>query len=171
MGCDGYFIVSMLKDSGILNEFSRDSLCQWRVMVNGSIEGFCENGIEVADILRQWRRKLTIPPDTSIAAQSLERIVIIDTDAGCLLRPLLVRSKLPLLPALIARCPPWEMWHNLLVEGVVELIDKIEEKCIKINETHVELHPSCMLGICAGMIPFLNHNQAPRNIYEAATVD
>ena len=171
MGSDGTLIVRLLKENGMLIDFSDKSSCQWRIMVNGSIEGFCDEGLEFANKLRMWRRCLRIPPDTTIATQALEKIVMIDTDAGCILRPLLVRDRLPLLPELIKTCPPWDIWNTLLVEGVVELIDKIEERCLLIGISHVELHPSCMLGICAGMIPFLNHNQAPRNIYEAATVD
>ena len=34
--------------------------------------------------------------------------------------------------------------------------------------THCEIHPSCILGITAGSIPFSNHNQAPRNTYQSA---
>ena len=171
MGSDGSLITCLLKNHNMLKDSSDTSLCAWRVMVNGSIEGFCEDGLEFSAKLRKWRRSMLIPADTSIAAEVLEKIVMIDTDAGCLLRPLFVRSKLHSLPDLIKKCPPWDIWNTLFIEGVVELIDKIEEKCIHLGKTHVELHPSCMLGICAGMIPFLNHNQAPRNIYEAATVD
>lgn len=34
--------------------------------------------------------------------------------------------------------------------------------------THCEIHPSMILGICASIIPFPDHNQSPRNVYQSA---
>jgi len=34
--------------------------------------------------------------------------------------------------------------------------------------THCELHPSMILGVCASIIPFPDHNQSPRNTYQSA---
>ncbi|TEY86611.1 hypothetical protein BOTCAL_0005g00320 [Botryotinia calthae] len=34
--------------------------------------------------------------------------------------------------------------------------------------THCEIHPSMILGICASIIPFPDHNQSPRNCYQSA---
>ena len=36
------------------------------------------------------------------------------------------------------------------------------------NYTHCEIHPSMMLGVLACNIPFPDHNQAPRNLYQGA---
>ena len=88
-------------------------------------------------------------------------------------------------------------WNNLLVgsikhtnqikEGVIEFLDvqeidqcmiavnnsKIEEnedqdRKIKYQYTHCEIHPSFQTGVLASVIPFPDHNQAPRNTYESA---
>jgi DNA-directed RNA polymerase II subunit RPB2 len=32
--------------------------------------------------------------------------------------------------------------------------------------THCEIHPSMILGVCASIIPFPDHNQSPRNTYQ-----
>ena len=34
--------------------------------------------------------------------------------------------------------------------------------------SHCEIHPSLLLGLIATNIPFLNHNQGPRNIFQYA---
>ncbi|KAI7535862.1 DNA-directed RNA polymerase II subunit, partial [Hortaea werneckii] len=34
--------------------------------------------------------------------------------------------------------------------------------------THCEIHPAMILGICASIIPFPDHNQSPRNTYQSA---
>ena len=33
---------------------------------------------------------------------------------------------------------------------------------------HCEIHPSMILGVCASIIPFPDHNQSPRNVYQSA---
>ena len=34
--------------------------------------------------------------------------------------------------------------------------------------THCEIHPAMLLGVCASIIPFPDHNQSPRNTYQSA---
>lgn len=70
-----------------------------------------------------------------------------------------------------------------LQEGVVEFVDTEEEETTMIamfpndlrvedgyssTYTHCEIHPSMILGICASIIPFPDHNQSPRNTYQSA---
>mmetsp|Transcript_11674 Transcript_11674/g.23007 ORF Transcript_11674/g.23007 Transcript_11674/m.23007 type:complete len:1240 (+) Transcript_11674:630-4349(+) len=74
-------------------------------------------------------------------------------------------------------------WNNLLEEGLVEYVDVEEEETVMIamdpgslsrnnsysrTYTHMEIHPSVILGICASIIPFPDHNQSPRNTYQSA---
>ncbi|KAK3674047.1 DNA-dependent RNA polymerase II [Recurvomyces mirabilis] len=37
--------------------------------------------------------------------------------------------------------------------------------------THCEIHPAMILGICASIIPFPDHNQSPRNTYQCLAAD
>jgi DNA-directed RNA polymerase beta subunit len=37
---------------------------------------------------------------------------------------------------------------------------------VYVNYTHCEIHPSLLLGIVANNIPFCNHNQGPRNMFQ-----
>jgi DNA-directed RNA polymerase II subunit RPB2 len=74
-------------------------------------------------------------------------------------------------------------WDNLVNEGKIEYLDTNEEEACMIAMdpnvfrkktdddiayTHCEIHPSMILGICASIIPFPDHNQSPRNTYQSA---
>jgi DNA-directed RNA polymerase II subunit RPB2 len=64
--------------------------------------------------------------------------------------------------------------------GIIEYIDSEETNNSLIamnrdyldneiyNYTHMEIHPSLIFGVLASNIPFLNSNQAPRNIFSGA---
>lgn len=69
----------------------------------------------------------------------------------------------------------------MMNEQIVEYLDVEEEDCSMIamqpsdlgggystTFTHCEIHPSMILGICASVIPFPDHNQSPRNTYQSA---
>lgn len=74
-------------------------------------------------------------------------------------------------------------WDDLVNTGIIEYIDCEEEEtsmiAMFINDlridrgycstyTHCEIHPSLILGVCASIIPFPDHNQSPRNVYQSA---
>ncbi|KAI8471554.1 MAG: RNA polymerase II second largest subunit [Monoraphidium minutum] len=77
-------------------------------------------------------------------------------------------------------------WHKLVSSGLIEYVDTEEEETTMIamhirdltasregrayttTYTHCEIHPSLILGVCASIIPFPDHNQSPRNTYQSA---
>ncbi len=48
------------------------------------------------------------------------------------------------------------------------LIENTKENYAYYNYTHCEIHPSMILGVLASNIPFADHNQAPRNLFQGA---
>ncbi|XP_055333556.1 DNA-directed RNA polymerase II subunit RPB2-like [Paramacrobiotus metropolitanus] len=70
-------------------------------------------------------------------------------------------------------------FEHFLRAGAIEYIDVREKEKIlsamypsdlnfaSRNCTHCEIHPSMILGVCASTIPFPEHNQSPRNTYQA----
>lgn len=76
------------------------------------------------------------------------------------------------------------VWTRLVTSGIVEYIDSNEaiaillaahpsdvynpKKFKSFEYTHCELHPSLILGVSAGMIPYADFNQSPRNAYQSA---
>ncbi|KAA8498746.1 DNA-directed RNA polymerase II subunit 2 [Porphyridium purpureum] len=73
-------------------------------------------------------------------------------------------------------------FSGLLNSGLVEYVDcEEEEMCLIAMRpqdlaangatylyTHCEIHPAMVLGVCASIIPFPDHNQSPRNTYQSA---
>ena len=168
LGADGEHLAALLLRGGQLCPLASATAESWRLLVNGCIEGHCVDGLALAQELRQWRRSCVLPCDASISTDADLRLVHVDLDAGCLLRPMLRTAALAEFRRVLATTAPSQLWPALLACGAMELIDKNEERHIEPGRSHVDIHDACMLGICAGTIPFLNMNQAPRNIYEAA---
>ena len=71
-------------------------------------------------------------------------------------------------------------FEELRREGLVEFVDVEEEENTLVamdlsyldnklmKYTHCEVHPSMILGVCASVIPFANHNQATKNMLQSA---
>ena len=81
-----------------------------------------------------------------------------------------------------------DVMQDLVHRGCIEYVDCEEEETTLIameirdlersqdagrvsymnTYTHCEIHPSMILGVCASIIPFPDHNQSPRNTYQSA---
>lgn len=73
-------------------------------------------------------------------------------------------------------------FKTLVTLGLIEYVDCEEEETIMIAMlmsdlkrrqhsavySHCEIHPAMILGVCASIIPFPDHNQSPRNTYQSA---
>ena len=158
-----------------------------RVFHDGVLRGFVPlHKMEaMCEELRKLRSSNALPSDCSIALVETAGEIHIGTDAGCLCRPVFVLRELPRLAAKVEECRVARapLWPALVATGIVVYIDKEEEQALRVASTfaevdaadapehrytHVEIHPSVMLGISASMIPFPDHNQAPRNTYQCA---
>ena len=77
---------------------------------------------------------------------------------------------------MIVMTPDDLYWHSALQQGLEYPIDTSDPHSrvrMKPNPavghyTHCEIHPAMILGVCASIIPFPDHNQSPRNTYQSA---
>lgn len=162
-----------------------------KIFVNGSWVGIHRDPEQLMNTLKKLRRQMDIiVSEVSMVRDIREREIRINTDAGRICRPLLIveNRKLLLKKRHIDMLKEREYnnysWHDLVANGVVEYIDTMEEETVMLamtpeelaekgqtyctTYTHCEIHPSMILGVCASIIPFPDHNQSPRNTYQSA---
>lgn len=190
---DPTLIIKVIEEIGIVKFENIIDTCDSflklpMIFVNGDPIGVSHNIENVVDFLRKLRRTCSIDYEISISYNPLSKEIIILTDAGRLIRPLLIveNGELLLTPEDIVgiKNGQWDdpsIWSNLMEQGKIEFLDKVEESnCLiaffpedlekmdskrRMEITHCEIHPSLMMGVGAGTIPFSNCNQSPRNTY------
>ena len=168
--------------------------CSTRVFLNGAWIGTLdtEDTMRVLEQLRKAKRCGRIHVQTGIIWKAALREIWITTEAGRMLRPLFYAPALRdiaadssgRLLAEVAALPNWErllIWCSPQGNNLIEYIDPGETESSYIamlpedvihrpddSFTHAEIHPSTALGTLASNIPFPDHNQSPRNSYQAA---
>jgi DNA-directed RNA polymerase beta subunit len=167
------------------HDIIKDFGSKTKVMVNGDIIGVCDNPSDTFNKLKRLKLTGQISVYTSIVWCIFDNMIKICTEGGRCLRPLYVVDERTGMP-LIDDEKEVGTWSDLVSLGIVEYVD-VEEGNISmiamkpqdltkgrkgslnaIKYTHLELHPSLILGALASCIPFSDHNQAPRNCYQAS---
>jgi len=145
-----------------------------KVYVNGSLVGTHPDPEQLAEQIREARRRGDVSDMVNVSVRGRTQEVIINADAGRARRPLIVvENGEPLLgDAEIEAVDNGDLEFEDLVErGYVEFIDAEEEEDILVavdednitdSHTHLEVDPSLVFGIGAGMIPYPEHNASPR---------
>ncbi|KAK3011556.1 hypothetical protein RJ639_011272 [Escallonia herrerae] len=166
-----------------------------KVLVNGCWVGIHRNPDLLVRTLKELRRKLDVNTEVGIIRDIRLKELRLYTDYGRCSRPLFIVEQQRLLIkkkdiiALQQRESVKECgWHDLFAKGYIEYVDTEEEETTMISMTvndliasrlnpeeaysetytHCEIHPSLILGVCASIIPFPDHNQSPRNTYQSA---
>lgn len=150
------------------------------VILNGILLGVHKKPQTFMKRIRCLRRYGKIGQFVSIYDNSKHKAIYISTDGGRLCRPLIIveNGKSNLLPEHIEALEKGTMsFLDLLKTSVIEWVDvneqnnlliALDESNIKTDTTHLEIDPLTILGVVAGLIPYPNHNQSPRNTYQCA---
>jgi DNA-directed RNA polymerase subunit B len=162
-----------------------------KVFLNGRPIGYHPNGLELANAIRARRRQnklchgrveehrcfeINVAYIRDISTEE----VYVNTDEGRLLRPVIVvekgKPKLTVEHVRLLEKGKWTFW-DLVEKGIVEFLDPDEEENAYVAElltdlteehTHLELWPGGIMGVSASTIPYVEHNQSPRNTYQSA---
>lgn len=171
VGCVMSFCQSRLLKTIILSECSDLLSNSGRIIVfiNGDWIACIDDYQPLVDKIKQLRRSEIISIETSVYFDKVSMNIHISDDIGRLLRPILNLDKVHLLQS-------FSDFHDLIRLGVVELIDKLEEENMLIQTSDIltstsnfgycELFTFFSLGYNANRIPYSNHNQSPRNLYQ-----
>ena len=151
-----------------------------KLFVEGYLLGYSVLPNQLVDTVREMRLRGEISGEMNIAFYPNHNEIYVNCDEGRIRRPLiLVREGKPLLKARHVRNirqGRWQ-WSDLIKEGIIEYIDAEEEENAFIatdntevseEHTHMEICIYSILGVTASIIPFPEHNQSPRNTYQAA---
>ena len=165
-----------------------------KLLVNGNWIGCVKKPYDIVSKFKKARRVSIINPEVSIVNDTLNNEIRIYSDGGRCIRPLYIveNNKLLITKSHIRKLKNYELsWEDLIKNkdgGVIEYQDVLETEassliCMSPEDlnkkrkdniiyeySHCEIHPATILGICASTIPFCDHNQAPRNIFQSAMV-
>jgi DNA-directed RNA polymerase II subunit RPB2 len=156
-----------------------------RVYINGAWIGTLPPKIEGVGALKRAKLAGRIHPYTSIIFQPSHNEVWINTEGGRLVRPLFVAETIREImetgcERIWETCDSWNdlvRWVSPRGHHLIEFVDPGESEQLFIaktlgtlarDHTHLEIHPSVIIGTMGSNIPFPDHNQSPRNSYQAA---
>ncbi len=165
-----------------------------KIFVNGSWIGITNEPENIMKSLINKRRKDALSKEISIVNDYVNKEIKIYTDSGRSERPLFTveNNQLKIKKSQIVKMNKFAKDQNdedvltfdkCMQTGLIEYLDVEEEETamiamrfedLKENKsycstyTHCEIHPSMILGVCASIIPFPDHNQSPRNVYQSA---
>ena len=161
---------------------------QVRVFVNGNWIGTTASPDDLYRSIMKLRRAYQIPKEIAIVRDLMNKEIRFYTDSGRVQRPLFIvqgnQIRLKKVPHIERLSKGEANFDDTIKEGLVEFLDVEEEETAMIamhmqdlrkgryggisTYTHCEIHPSMILGVCASIIPFPDHNQSPRNTYQSA---
>jgi DNA-directed RNA polymerase subunit B len=151
-----------------------------KIFVEGYLLGYTMTPDELVMTIREMRRRRELSGEVNIGYYADHNEIYVNCDEGRIRRPLIIiQEGKPLLKARHIRniqTGRWQ-WSDLVREGLLEYLDAEEEEnayiaidqtSIAEEHTHMEICNYAILGVTASIIPFPEHNQSPRNTYQAA---
>jgi DNA-directed RNA polymerase subunit B' len=144
------------------------------IFLNGRVVGNHADGASLANRLRERRRTNELSSQVNIYyTRKLNELHIL-TDKGRVRRPYIVieGGKSRLTSEINSRIKNNELnWNHLVKMGIIEYLDAqeeenslvaIKESDITPDHTHLEVDASNLFGVVAGVLPYPEHNSAPR---------
>lgn len=154
----------------------------WIVMVNGKIIGWSEDD-EPYQYLRGLKMDAILPFDMGVYRDDQNKEIQVFTDAGRSCRPLFVvrENKISVTKKHVDDLGTGKItWDDLLKQGIVEMVDVGEQEMLMVcvdsrklgkdghTYTHCEISPALLIGVCASIIPFANHDPLARITYQSS---
>uniref|UniRef100_A0AC35TZ87 DNA-directed RNA polymerase subunit beta n=1 Tax=Rhabditophanes sp. KR3021 TaxID=114890 RepID=A0AC35TZ87_9BILA len=150
------------------------------VYLNGSIVGLTRTPDDILHTIRAVRRSGLLNEYISVSSNIQQKSIFISSDGGRLCRPyVIIKNGKSLIKQhhLDELKTNKRTFKDFVADGLIEFLDVMEmnnaaiavyQKDLSKDNTHMEIEPFTLLGVCAGLIPYPHHNQSPRNTYQCA---
>lgn len=144
------------------------------VFLNGRFIGTIALYEEFVKKIRERRRDGELPLQLNIRSDPNFGIIIISTESGRALRPLIIveNGTSKLTKQHLVQLEQGEMtWNDLIKEKVIEYLDTSEEENALValyeeeltpDHTHLEIDSMDLLGVVTSLVPYGNHDQSSR---------
>jgi DNA-directed RNA polymerase subunit B len=166
---------SYLETIGLKREKnSQEAVGRTDVFFNGNFIGSLDEEKSFINKVKEKRRNSEIPMELSIRYDRYFNNIMLFTEIGRVLRPLIVvekgQSRLKEEHLMLLEQGKIK-WDNLVKNGIIEYLDAAEEDNAlvaltqdELNEehTHLEIDKIDFLGLVTSLVPFGNHDQSSR---------
>jgi DNA-directed RNA polymerase subunit B len=188
LGQPSEYIIRWLKSRNVIRfieELKPEELgtqFEWKVFVNGTWIGVTNEAKKIMDEFKKARQAEEVHRHTTAHWNKSVKEIFIWSDSGRTVRPLfkVIDGKLPFTHDDFEKMKRGIVeynWSTFLDKGWIEYLDAASsmQSSIRIgvfpwqltkDHTHCEIHPVLIYGVVASLIPFPDHNQAPRNTYQ-----
>jgi len=158
-----------------LKDISIDQVAHFtKVFLNGIIIGYTNTPQDFIREFKWVRSEGLINRDVSVSYDDIDNEILVFSDEGRFIRPLFTVEN----DSLKITSYNNETWDELIENNSITYADSNEietsviatvpEEVSSGEYNYCEIHPSTMLGVCVGSIPFPEHSQAPRNCYSSS---
>jgi len=145
----------------------------YKILVDGNWIGSSTDP-EIFEKIYEYKKKGRFSLLMSVSIDRNEREVLLYTDEGRMIRPLWNAKDFPSVEELRSKSI-----DQLIKEGKMLMVDsyEIENNVVAMTPAELkqhdfytlcEIHPSLLVGLCVGIIPYSDHTQAPRITYHAS---
>ncbi len=159
-----------LESCGLEKESTEDK----DVFFNGRYIGGVKDSGKFANEVRKLRRVGEFPGDLSVRSNGTSGEVVISTEIGRVLRPIIVveNGVSKLTDEYMKELEEDKIsWKDLVTKGLIEYLDAAEEedawvalekKDLTNEKTHLEIDLIDLFGLITSLVPFSNHDQSSR---------
>jgi len=144
------------------------------IFFNGKFIGSTKEPESFVKNVKEKRRSGEFPIQMSIRNDPRYKTVLISTEAGRVLRPLIIvdNGNQRLKNEHKVQIENGELkWKDLLSKGIIEYLDAAEEENALValyeeelmpETTHLEIDPMDLFGVVTSLVPYGNHDQSSR---------
>jgi len=151
-----------------------------KIFLNGILMGITENADEFINEMKDFRKNGLLDKEISITFDDVDNEIKLYCDEGRFIRPLLTVNEdgVPNIYKFYEEHKETKIpdWDQMIEKQFVSYVDnsEIQSYVIAMDDNDLkkrkndlfEICPSMILGVMASGIPFPDHNQSPRNIYQ-----